>query len=262
MAGMTINLIKSATVSSISKQFCSSLVLTSSKPFSIIASFGTSSSAKSPELQLPKKPLSVYFQFRQKQYPLAKAANPTAKPSELASVIAQKWGTLADEDKQVYQEQYAKDKAAYDVQMNAINAHPVLNEQLKQLKEEKSKERANKAFKKAKRQQKTLMEELGRPKPKALSGYTLFYKDEFAAAKAKAGGHVTNIATALGEAWKALTPEQQAPYIAKYKALNEEYQAELEAWKAKMHENTENSESIADAEKKLKAKRRLKKLRA
>ena len=262
MAGITINLAKSAAVSSLSRQLSSSLVLTPPKPLSIFASFGTSSSAKSPELQIPKKPIKSYFQFKQKQFPLVKAANPTAKPVELASIVAQKWGALTDEDKFVYQEQYAKDKAEYDVQINAINAHPVLNEQLKQLQQEKLKERADKAYKKAKRQQKSLMKDLGRPKRKALSGYTLFFKDEFAAAKAKAGGDVRNIAKALGEAWTALSPEQKAPYISKYKALNEGYQAELEAWKAEMHGNMENSESIADAKKKLNAKKRLKKLRA
>ena len=118
------------------------------------------------------------------------------------------------------------------------------------------------AMSSSKREKKALMENLGRPKRKAQSAYTLYFTEQFASAKAKSGGGVPEIAKALSEAWKSLSPEEQAPYISKYQTLNEEYQTELDAWKAKMHDDTENKESIDDALKKLKNKQKLKKLRA
>jgi hypothetical protein len=64
---------------------------------------------------------------------------------------------LSSEEKQVFQEQFAKELAEYKKKIAEIEADPDLEDQLSSLKEEKAKKRTKKAYRKARLTKKLLM---------------------------------------------------------------------------------------------------------
>jgi hypothetical protein len=188
-------------------------------------------------------------------YQLLSQSSPKKKPVELAPILSEKWGLLGDAGKQVYQEQYMREMEDYKKKIAAIEADPILNDQLVMLKQEESKKRAEGAFMKARKEKSLLLKDLGRPK-KAPNPYILFVTEKFQMHHKKSS-KLTETTKMMRELWKSLSEGEKEEYKAKSSKLQEEYKVELEAWKLKFQDD----ENIANVQKKLtNASKRKKKL--
>ena len=67
----------------------------------------------------------------------------------------------------------------YRKKESAIESDPKLNSQLVQFKEQKAQDRAEKAYRKAKQERKTLLADFGRPKLSVANAYILFLQETF-----------------------------------------------------------------------------------
>ena len=233
---------------SLSRRFTSMMTTNPHLILSTVAPYSTTSKLESSQLEMPKRPKTAFFLFRDKEIPSLTASAPNKKPTELAPILAQKWSQLSDAEKQAYQEQYLKDMDEYKGKIAAIVADPKLNEQLITLKQGESKKRAEKAIRKARKAKSLLLKDLGRPK-KPLSPYLLFFSEKWPVHHTKSG-QVTDTTKVISELWKSLSEGEKTEYKAKFNNLQEEYKVELEAWKLKVQDD-DNYESIAKVQKKL-----------
>jgi len=243
----------------LSNAFSKTLLLTprASITSSHLALFATQSKSKSPELVLPKKPMTSYFMFREENIENIKRKNPKANIKELSVILGQQWKELDEGKKEVYQARHASGLEDYKKQIEAIKADPVKNLKFVQLKEEKAQKSKEKQYKKAKLEKKALMKDLGRPKKTMSSAYGVFYKEKFASVHKK-GDPVSKSTKQLSEVWKSLSEEKKEPYVAKYIKAKEVYDAEINAWKEKMATNEENAKSIQTLNAKVNRKRKQK----
>ena len=245
----------------LSKQF-TSLLITSKSPWilSPTATYFTTPSVNDSQLALPKKPTGAFFLFQEKELPVVKAGNPNLKVTQLATIVGQKWSQLGEAEKQAYQDQYFKSLDEYKKAIASIEADPKLNEQLTKLKQEGSKKRADAALRRAKKAKAALMKDLGRPKLPA-SSFLLFFNEKWPIYYQKSS-KVTETTQAISSLWGQLSQYEKEGYAEKSKKLREEYKADLEAWKLKMHQ-ADHNENITAVEKKLtnatKRKKRLNK---
>ena len=250
----------SSQVASVSYRFGTTLVLTKQQlPLTSLALFTTEEKAKNPELVVPKKPLNPYMFFLTEQTPNLKETHPNIK--ERLSVIGQRWRELEQAQKLIYKLKFASAMHEYTQKIAAIEADPKLNDQLTHFTEEKSKQRAEKAYRKAKRQRMALREDLGRPKRAFLSSYQIFYVENFARLHKK-NSRAADTTKTISELWKSLSEEDKKPYIAKYNKFKDDYHIGVEAWKMKMKGNEEKSQSIAKMNKKVTRKRKLQQQRS
>lgn len=246
-------------IASLTNVFSNTLLLTprASIPASHLALFATQSKPNSTELTLPKRPLSAFFIFRADIYEKIKKKNPKASLTEIAALLGQQWKALDEGQKGIYQNRHASGKEDYNKQMAAIEADPTMNLKLVQLKEKKAQENKEKAYKKALREKRSLMKDLGKPKRSVSSAYSLFLKEKFSSYHQK-GKPVTEATKKLSEAWNALSEAQKEPYVSRFNTMKEQYDAELTAWKEKMATNEENAENIQKLNAKVNKKRKLK----
>lgn len=244
-------------IASLSRVLSNTLLLNTraSIPTSHLALFATQSKQKVAELTLPKKPLSAFFMFRGDNYENIKKKNPKASLVELAAIFGQQWKMLDEGQRDVYQSRYASGMEEYNKQIAAIEADPTMNLKLAQFREQKAQATKEKAYKKALKEKRSLMNDLGRPKRSITSGYSLFYKEKFSAYH-KTGTLASETGKVLGEAWNNLSEAQKEPYLLRFNKLKEQYDAELNAWKEKMATNEENAENIQKLKAKVNRKRK------
>ena len=222
-----------------------------------LAMFATQSKNKSPQLVLPKKPMTSFFMFREENIEKIKRKNPKASVKELSVILGQQWKELDEGKKGIYQNRYASGMEDYKKQIEVIEADPVMNLKFAQLKEEKAQKSKEKQYNKAKMEKRALMKDLGRPKKTMSSPYGVFYTEKFASVHKK-GDPVPNTTKHLSEVWKSLSDEKKEPYVAKYMKAKEVYDAELNAWKEKMAKNEETTKTIEQLNAKVNRKRKQK----
>lgn len=246
-------------IASLSRVFSNTLLLTTraSIPTSHLALFATQSKQKIAELTLPKKPLTAFFMFRGDNYENIKKKNPKASILELSTILGQQWKTLEEGQREVYESRFASGMEEYNKQIAAIEADPTMNLKLAQFREQNAQATKEKAYKKALKEKKSLMNDLGRPKRSINSGYSLFYKEKFSTYH-QTGTKASETGKMLAEAWNNLSEAQKEPYVLRFNKFKEEYDAELNAWKEKMATNEENKENIQKLNAKVNRKRKLK----
>ena len=254
-------LTKTCQIAALSNGFTSKLVIghNAFSPIQRLAPFATSSSLENAQLALPKKPLTAFFLFRNDVYEKTKKENPGASVAEIGAMLGLKWSELDDGKKETYRTRSTNAREEYKAKMATIAADPKFSLQLDQAKLAKTKKMADKAYKKALREKRALVADLGKPKKKVPSAYTAFYTEKFPRLH-KVGDPVPAAAKAIGEAWKALTPEQKQPYVDTFEKAKAEHDAAVLAWKEK--QNMDDVESIEAVNKKLNRKRKLIKKKA
>jgi len=188
-----------------------------------------------------------------------KKENPGAGAAEIGAMLGLKWSELDDGKKETYRTRSTNAREEYKAKMATIAADPKFSLQLDQAKLAKTKKMADKAYKKALREKRALVADLGKPKKKVPSAYTAFYTEKFPRLH-KVGDPVPAAAKAIGEAWKALTPDQKQPYVDTFEKAKAEHDAAVLAWKEK--QNMDDVESIEAVNKKLNRKRKLIKKKA
>lgn len=254
-------LTKTCQIAALSNGFTSKLVIghNAFSPIQRLAPLATSSSLDNAQLALPKKPPTAFFLFRKDVYEKTKKENPGASVSEMGAMLGLKWNELDDGKKESYKTLYTNAMDEYKAKMATIEADPKFSLQLDQAKLAKTKKTADKAYKKALREKRALYADLGKPKKTVPSAYTAFYKGNFSRLH-KAGDPVPATAKAIGEAWKALTPEQKQPYVDTFEKAKAEHDAAVLAWKEK--QNMDDVENIEAVNKKINRKRKLIKKKA
>lgn len=259
MSLIKTSFVKQCKIASLSNVFSNTLLLTprASINASHLALFATQSKPKSTELRLPKKPLTGFFMFRGENYENIKKKNPKASITELSGILGQQWKALDEGQKENFQNQYAAEMEDYNKQMAAIEADPTMNLKLVQLKEQKAQVSREKAYKKALKEKKSLMKDLGRPKRSINSGYSLFSQEKFSSYHQK-GKPVSETTKIISEAWNSLSEAQKEPYLSRFDKFKEQYNVDLNAWKEKMATNEENVENIQKLTAKVTKKRKLK----
>lgn len=246
-------------IASLADAFSSTVLLTprASIPTSYLALFATQSKTKSPELILPKKPLSPFFLFRDEKIDNMKKEHPKATFKKLSIILGQMWNDLEEVQRDNYKHMRASAMEEYRNQISAIESDPEMNSQLVRIKEQKTQERVEKAYRKAKKERKSLLENLGKPKRSAPNAFIIFKQETFPSVHKK-GDTVANAVKEISEAWNSLSEEQKEPYIVKYNKFQEQYNFELSAWKEKMATNEKGAESILTLNAKVNRKRKLK----
>merc|ERR1711997_793725 len=192
-------------------------------------------------------------------YEKTKKENPGASVAEIGAMLGLKWSELDEGKKDVYRTHSTNAMDEYKAKMATIKDDPNFSLQLDQAKLARTKKMADKAYKKALRQKRALNADLGKPTKKVASAYTAFYTEKFSRLH-KAGDPVATTAKAIGEAWKALTPEQKQPYVDTFEKAKAEHEAAVLAWKEK--QNLDDVENIEALNKKITRKRKLIKKKA
>jgi len=72
----------------------------------------------------PKRPLSSYMLFVQKERPGIVEKNPDAKFTDIGKLLGSSWAKLNDEDKKKYVDMASEDKARYNQELQQYNQHP------------------------------------------------------------------------------------------------------------------------------------------
>ena len=254
-------LAKTCQIASLSNGFTSKLVIghNAFSPIQRLAPFATSSSLDNAQLALPKKPLTAFFLFRTDVYEKTKKENPGASVAEIGAMLGLKWSELDDGKKETYRTRSTNAMDEYKAKMATIAADPKFSLQLDEAKLAKNKKTADKAYKKAIREKRALIADLGKPKKTVPSAYTAFYKDNFSRLH-KAGNPVPATAKAISEVWKSLTPGEKQPYVDTFEKAKAEHDAAVLAWKEK--QNVDDVENIEALNKKITRKRKLIKKKA
>jgi len=169
----------------------------------------SSSSKKKRDPNAPKKPLTGYIIYCQKEREALKAKHPEMSAKDLTRQLGANWNALSDKQKKKYNDQSAEDKKRYEAQM-ADYTPPEDSET------PASKKRARK-------------EKNGGVKG-VLSAYMFFCKDQREKVKKDCPDLTTkDITKELGIRWKALTDKQKVPYNKQHEQDRERHARELEA---------------------------------
>merc|ERR1711997_1132639 len=110
-------------------------------------------------------------------YEKTKKENPGASVAEMGAMLGLKWSELDEGKKEPYRTRSTNAMDEYKAKMATIAADPKFSLQLDQAKLEKTKKMADKAYKKALREKRALVGDLGKPKKKVASAYTAFYTE-------------------------------------------------------------------------------------
>ena len=208
------------------------------------------------DLVLPKKPLTPFFLFKEEKIKQVKRENPNMKMMEQVTIVANMWKDLAEDKKDIYKNLYAGAKDVYDKKIVDIQKDPKLSLQYAHIKEQKKEVYAKKAYNKALKERKTLMQELGRPKRTATSAYGVFCKENFKSFH-KDGTPVQTTMKIVAAKWNSLSDAEKEPIMERYQKAKEADDAAILAWKEKVME--ENEDDIAKLNAKVSRKRQLKK---
>eukprot|EP01052_Picozoa_sp_SAG31_P026449 SAG31_NODE_2396_length_5784_cov_15.942656_3_plen_216_part_00 len=176
----------------------------------------------------PKKPLTPYIIFMMESREPIKASNPGASNTQIISLIGQTWRNLSDGDKQGYNDGAVADRLRYEREFAKWSSkHP--DEVLAMEKQKKDRRAA-----KARRKRKLKRKEEGAPKhPKsAFLFFTAVVRAHVTANNP--GAKITEIAKILGEMWRSLSDKDRLQYQQQAEADKQRYQAEKEAFDARI----------------------------
>jgi len=122
--------------------------------------------------ELPKQPKNPFFKFLEVEKANILATHKDAKTVELARLAGQRWRELPEETKQAFKDDFQAELAAWKEKKSAVEAHLQKANLLDEVKAKIEEEKLEKAIRKAKRKQKELATELGRPqRPASSYGY-------------------------------------------------------------------------------------------
>eukprot|EP01135_Chromosphaera_perkinsii_P009349 Nk52_evm25s1737 gene=Nk52_evmTU25s1737 len=137
----------------------------------------------------PKRGISAFIFFGNEVRPKIKKQNPTAKVTEIASIIGKLWGELSDRDKVKFNKMAEADKARYRKEMETYVPPPP----------EKGKGKRAKKDPNA-------------PK-RACSAFMFFANDIRPALRQQNPDKmITEIASLIGARWRSLSPKHKQPY--------------------------------------------------
>lgn len=74
----------------------------------------------------PKRSLSAFFFFCKDERPKSLQQNPNLKPSEIATMLGQKWKTMSPEVKGMYEKKATKDKLRYKKEMDIFKSRQAM----------------------------------------------------------------------------------------------------------------------------------------
>jgi len=188
----------------------------------------------------PKRPLSSFFQYLAEQRAIAAEAYPGITGKDLNDRLTKQWQDMTAEEKQPYNEAYARNAEAYQIVKKEYEATLPPKELTTKKKNKKDSNEPSKPinalhyFKKAKRDE---------------------YKDQ---------GTTAEVTKILSDIWKSLSEDEKKPYkdqyindLKAYETAYEEYSKSLQAAEhAALEEETLNNtpmssngdEEISDAE--------------
>ncbi|XP_073028929.1 high mobility group B protein 13-like [Primulina eburnea] len=192
-----------------------------------------------------KKPSPPYVLWCKDQWNEVKKANPDADFKTMSNLLGTQWKTITEEEKRPYEETYQAEKEIYlKIMGNEKRQHEamkLLEEEQKQkaamelleqyLEFKQETEEENK--KKSKKERDPL-----KPK-KPLSAYFIF-SNARREALLKENKNVLDVARITGEEWKNMKEKQKAPYELMAMKNKEQYMQEMESYKQKKDEESEN----------------------
>ena len=226
-------------ITSLTQGIASSLVFSpkSSLPSALnnVAFFATQK-----ELVLPKKPLSAFFQFKEEKIDTVKSQLPNATHKQQLKAVGDMWKALGEEQKEVYKNRYKTALEDYNHKIEAIEKDPKLGPQLIQIKEERKEKMVNKAYRKANKERRNLMKDLGKPKRSITCAYHAF-SQEFFPSLHKKEISATVTFKLIAEKWAAMTDAQKEPYVARFLKAKEVDDAALLAWKENLKEDHDDA---------------------
>uniref|UniRef100_A0A182PAS9 HMG box domain-containing protein n=1 Tax=Anopheles epiroticus TaxID=199890 RepID=A0A182PAS9_9DIPT len=175
----------------------------------------------------PKRPMNTYIRFVQGIRSSLVSANPNATPTDISKLAAVKWQTLDQASKTKLDEEYKREQAVW-LQKNAKYLSQLTDAQKEEIKQERQQRNENKA----KREQKRMLKELGRPK-RPMNGYLRFcahHKPVTGLSKEENKLQMKN----LGMQWKRLPEAEKERFNKEADADMKRYQEEMKVWEDRM----------------------------
>ena len=214
--------------------------------------FSCSSLYNNGNVEIPKKPMTPFFQYKSQELKVIRKQSPDKKVLEITGILADRWNQMSGEEKEVYQTRYLQDKAEYQKKIEQLEANPSTKVQLEIFKAEKVKKNREKAYAKALLSKRRLDKNLGRPKLPP-SGWTLYFTEQM---KGVTDGKLLDRTKSVAQSWKALDENEKLKYNTKAIKMREQYEADLEIWKQKML-NDDRTDDIEEAITKINQKRKI-----
>ncbi|XP_073118480.1 high mobility group B protein 13-like [Henckelia pumila] len=192
-----------------------------------------------------KKPSPPYVLWCKDQWNEVKKANPDADFKTMSNLLGTKWKTVTAEEKRPYEDTYQAEREIY---LKIVGNEKRQHEGMKLLEEEQKQKAAMELLeqylefkqeteeenkKKSKKERDPL-----KPK-KPLSAYFIF-ANERRKALLKVNKNVLDVARITGEEWKNMNEKQRGPYEQMALKNKEQYTQEMELYKQKKEEESEN----------------------
>ncbi|XP_035910900.1 transcription factor A, mitochondrial [Anopheles stephensi] len=184
----------------------------------------------------PKRPMNAYIRFAQGIRSSLASANPKASPTDISKLAAVQWQSLDQASKAKYEEEYKREQAVW-LQKNAKYLSQLTDAQ----KEEIKLERQQRNEGKAKREQKRLLKELGRPK-RPMNAYLRFCAENKPVVGLSKEDNKMQMKN-LGMQWRRLPDAERDRYTKEAEADMKRYQEEMKKWEDKMLAS-ENVEAV------------------
>lgn len=214
--------------------------------------FGIASSDSSG---LPKRPINGYIRFVNESRSDLMARQPSLKVVDVIKQLSSVWAELPEERRKKYNDAYEADMAAYKQKIESMKMST--DPKIVELMAKKKEEVVTKQLKKAAKNKKQLLTELGKPKRPGGSNI-LFMQDQFEATKkANSGWTSMQIMEAIATKWKSLGEQEKAVYQSRAEKARADYNVALEEWQKRM-EKSDKMEEIVKAQEKLKRIRKKK----
>lgn len=175
----------------------------------------------------PKRPLSAYFKWLGENRTKVKADNPGLPHKEVTSKLGEMWNALPEDEKKVYKDQATSEMNTWKEAFNEYKK----TDNYKIWQAQKAKEAVSK--KKAGKKKKPPKDPNAPKRPS--TGFFLFVAEKREEVKASLApqdqNKVTLVTKKCGSMWKAASPEEQAKYKDRSKAMKEKYDEDLAAYK-------------------------------
>jgi hypothetical protein len=196
---------------------------------------------------LPKQPQNPFFKFMEKEKSSILAINREAKVKDLARVAGQRWRELPEDTKETLKEEYQRELAAWRERKAAVEAHLEKANLLDDVKAQMKEERLERAIRKAKRKQKELANQLGRPKAPT-NAYSLFVAENLP--KTSSANEARQAMKDMAAKWKSLAEDTRAGYERRATDTRQAYNANVDQWKKKV-EGKEDAKALEKLEVRL-----------
>jgi hypothetical protein len=167
----------------------------------------------------PKKPMTSYMLYMQAQRAAVVAANPSLKFGDVSKKISEDWKVLPEDQKKIYEDKAAAEKARYDGQMKSYVPPDDAGDDDSD--EKRPKKKAKKDPNAPKRGQNAYMFFVNDLREKM--------KNENTPMKAP------DLAKLAGEKWRTMTSEDKKPFEDKAAADKERADRETAAYKSSQH---------------------------